>query len=178
MARISYIEKSDAAPEALEVYRDLEERGGKVLNPLKALAHSPQLLADWWKMMLTLLFELELDAKLRELALLRIFRLTRCDYCFAEHNRIARRAGVTEDQIANIDAYADHAAFNDLERLVLRYTDLITRENRVEDEVFAALRRHLSEREIVELTFCIGNWNGIARFIVPMGLELESPAES
>lgn len=177
MARVRYIEKSEAAPEALAVYEDIESQAGKVLAPFRALAHSPKLLRDWWKMMVTLLTDLELDAKLRELALLRLFRIIHCDYCFAEHDGVARRAGVTEDQIRDIENFQQSDAFNELERLVLRYTETITRDNTVEDEVFDKLKKHLSERELVELTFCIGNWNGIGRFIVPMALELDSPAK-
>ena len=119
-----------------------------------------------------------MDDKLRELALLRIFRVTGCEYCFEGHDRVAREAGVTDAQIDHIDEDADHEAFNELERLVLTYTDGITQENSVDDAVFTALREHLSEREMVELTFCIGNWNGIARFIVPMGLGLDSPKKA
>ena len=173
MARLPYVD--EPAEEALPIFKDLEERAGKVLNPIRMIAHSPQLLRDWWRMMMTLINDLDLDAKLRELALLRIFRLTGCDYCFAEHDRVALNIGVRPEQIAGIDDYESSEAFSELERLVLRYTDGITRDNSVDDGVFDALRIHLSDREPVELTFCIGNWNGIARFIVPMGLELDSP---
>lgn len=178
MARVRYIEKDEVATEALPIYEALEEQRGKVLNPIKMIAHSPELLRDWWAMMVTLLNDLELSAELRELALLRIFRLTGCDYCFAEHERVAQDAGVSEKQISDIDEYESSGAFTDLERLVLRYTDGITKENTVDDAVFDALRKHLSDRELVELTFCIGNWNGISRFIVPMGLELDSPSKA
>ena len=173
MARVSYVEKAAAAPEAQAVYAELERLGGRVLNPMKALAHSPQLLERWWRMMWTALAELELDPKLRELSLLRIFQLTGCDYCFAEHDRIARRVGVPAEQIANIANFRTHPAFNELERLVLEYTEGITLKNQVNDAVFVALRRHLSERQLVELTFCIGNWNGVARILVPLAIDLE-----
>lgn len=178
MARVPYIEKEEVGPEALPIYTSLEEQIGKVLNPIKMVAHNPKLLRDWWAMMMTLLTDLDLDAKLRELVLLRIFRLTGCDYCFAEHDRIAREAGATGAQVEHIDDYETHEAFSDLERLVLRYTDGITKDNTVDDGVFDELRNHFTEKELVELTFCIGNWNGIARFIVPMGLELDSPARA
>jgi AhpD family alkylhydroperoxidase len=176
MARVPYIEKSDAAPEALEVYEELEAMGGRVLNPFKMLAHSPKLLRDWWTMMKTLFADLELDPKLRELVLLKLFKITGCEYCFNEHDRIARRDGVSKEQIANIEAYATHPAFTEIERLVLRYTDSVTAENRVDDADFEKLREHFSDRQIVELTFCIGNWTGLSHFIVPIGLELEAPA--
>ncbi len=173
MARVRYLEKSETAPEARAVYEELEGMGGKVLNPFKTVAHSPKLLRDWWRMMRTLVFELKLDAKLREIVLLRIFKLAGCDYCFEEHDRIARRVGVPEAQIANINDYATHPAFNDLERLALRYADRITTENKVDEEAWKGLRVRMSDQELIELSFCIGNWNGLARFIAPMGIEME-----
>ena len=178
MARVSYLDKSQVAPEVVPIYEELEERIGKVLKPHMALAHSPQLLVDWWKMMVTLLSRLDLDAHFREIALLRIFRLVHCEYCFVEHERIALEAGVTQDQIDHIDEYESHSAFNHVERLVMRYAEGITVDNSVDDALFDELRKHFSERELVELTFCIGNWNGIARFVVPMGLELETPKKA
>lgn len=174
MARVSYIERSAATPEAQRVYDEVERITGTVLHPFQVLAHSPVLLERWWRMMWALMTELALDAKLRELALLRLFQLTGCEYCFAEHDRIARLLGVPPEQIANVASAREHAAFNELERLVLAYTESITVANRVDDEVIGALRRHLSERELVELTFCIANWNGLARFIVPLAIELEA----
>lgn len=176
MARVPYIEKSQAAPEALEVFAELEALGGRALNPFKTVAHSPKLLRDWWRMMRTLVWELKFDAKLRELALLRIFNLAGCEYCFIEHHRIARRAGVSEEQIVNVDDYAAHPAFNEVERLVLRYADQIVKTNKPDDAIFAELRQHFSDQEIVELAFCVGNWIGLAHFIAPMGIDFEPGA--
>lgn len=173
MARVSYVEREDAQPEAIEVYDHLESMGGRVLNPFKTVAHSPRLLNRWWKMMYTLIYELDFDEKLRELVLLRIFTLTGCDYCFREHDRIARRVNVPETQIENIRDYATHPAFNELERLVLNYTDGITKSNEVDEKVYAELQKHFSERELMEMTFCIGNWIGLSHFLKPMAMDFE-----
>lgn len=177
MARVPYIEKEAAAPEARAVYEELEGMGGKVLNPFKTVAHSPKLLRDWWRMMRTLVYELKLDAQLRELALLRIFKLTGCDYCFAEHDRIARRVNVPEEKIHNINDYATHPAYNELERLVLRYTDAIVKENKASDELWAELKRNFDEQELMEMAFCVGNWIGLAHFIAPIGIDFEPNAK-
>jgi AhpD family alkylhydroperoxidase len=174
MARVSYVEPATAPAEVQAVYAEVEGIAGTVLNPFRAIAHSPQLLERWWRLLWACMTELELDPRLRELVLLRIFQLTGCDYCFAEHARIARRLGVPQEQIDGVDRYADQAAFTDLDRLALRYAETITRENRVEEDVAAALRSRLGERGLVELTFCIGNWNGLARVVVPLGIDPES----
>lgn len=173
MARLPYIE--EPTDEVKPIYDDLEKQVGSVLNPIKMIAHSPQLLNDWWKMMMTLILDLELSNRIREVALLRIFKLTGCEYCFNEHNRIARDVGVSARQIAEINDYETSDAFDEQERLVLRYTDGITKDNTVDDALFEALREHFTDRQLVELTFCIGNWIGISKFIVSMGLELEAP---
>jgi 4-carboxymuconolactone decarboxylase len=173
MARVPYIEKEQAAPDALDVYNELESMGGRVLIPFKAVANSPLLLKKWWGMMRTLVYELKLDAKLRELAILRVFQITGCEFCFQEHDRIARRVGVPEEQIYNVEHYKTHPAFNDLERLVMRYAEGVARHNTVDEDAFEELKKHLSDQEILELIFCVGNWIGLSHTIVPLGLELE-----
>ncbi len=178
MARVRYIEKSEAAPEALEVYEDLEKLGVAILNPFKALAHSPKLLLRWWRMMQTAVNELELDAHLRELVLLRIFQLTGCDYCFQEHVRIGKRVGLSDEQIQNVGQYLTHPIYTDLQRRAMKYAEMITLENKVDDAEFNRLKQDLGDRGMVELTFCIGNWNGLSRFIVPLGLELQTLEKS
>ena len=176
MARLPYIE--EPSDEVKPIFDDLEKRAGRVLNPIKMIAHSPQLLNDWWKMMMTLIVDLDLGNRIRELALLRLFKLTGCVYCFTEHERISLDLGVPERQIAEINEYETSDAFDERERLVLRYTDGITKDNTVDDAVFEALREHFTDRQLVELTFCIGNWIGISKFVVPMGLELEPPRKT
>jgi alkylhydroperoxidase family enzyme len=60
------------------------------------------------------------------------------------------------------DALADWRAsksFNERERAALAYTDAVTRDIDVPDPVYADLRKHFSERQVVELTVLIGTYN-------------------
>ena len=108
----------------------------------------------------------------------RLFKITGCEYCFNEHDRIAKRDGVSERQIADIEQFESSDAFTEPERVALRYAQQIASRNKVDEETYAQLAKHYNEREIVELTFCIGNWTGLSHFIVPIGLELEPKAKS
>ena len=65
-------------------------RGLGVLNVFKVMAHSPELMQSWWGMMALLFSRLQLDPRLRELAILRLFQITRSPYGFAHHVRIGR----------------------------------------------------------------------------------------
>jgi alkylhydroperoxidase family enzyme len=144
-----------------------------VLNVFKAMAHTPELMYAWWDMMMVALTRLPLDAKLRELAILRLFLLLRCDYGFAHHVRIGKRVGVSDAQIDALAEYESSGEFSEVERLVLRYTDAVTRLAPEASALAAQLRDQLSERDLVELTFCIANWNLMARLLMPLEVEVE-----
>jgi alkylhydroperoxidase family enzyme len=62
--------------------------------------------------------------------------------------------GLTEDKIGAINHWQISDVFNELERAVLAYTDALVLEGgRVQDAVFNALKLHLSDEEILELTY-------------------------
>jgi alkylhydroperoxidase family enzyme len=56
---------------------------------------------------------------------------------------------------------------------VLEYTDAVTRLDDAAPALAGKLREHLSEREVVELTFCIANWNLMAHLLLPLEIEVE-----
>jgi AhpD family alkylhydroperoxidase len=151
-------------------------RGLGVLNVFKIAAHSPELMQAWWQMMVVLLSRLELSPRLRELAILRLFQLTRCEYGYAHHVRIGRDAGLTDEEIAAMVAYGTSEQFSPLDKLVLRYTDAVTKLTDDAPSLAAELKSQLSEREVFELTFCIANWNLMAHLLLPLQIELEPAA--
>lgn len=51
---------------------------------------------------------------------------------------------------------------------VLTYTDAMTLTVTVLDEVFANLKKHFSEREVVEITATIAAYNCVSRFLVAL----------
>jgi alkylhydroperoxidase family enzyme len=49
--------------------------------------------------------------------------------------------------------------FTNQQRALLAYTDVMTREINGADDVFAEIRKHFSERQVVELTMLIGAYH-------------------
>jgi alkylhydroperoxidase family enzyme len=174
MAAVTPIE-TPTTDELREFYERMEQtsRGLGVLNIFKVMAHSPQLMDSWWRMMAVLLSRLQLDPRLRELAILRLFQLTGTAYGFAHHVRLGKEAGLTDEEIASMKSYANSDRFSALDKLVLQYTDAVTRLEGEALSLATKLRAHLSEQEIVELTFCIANWNMMAHLLLPLEIELE-----
>ncbi len=70
--------------------------------------------------------------------------------------------------------YATSPLFSDLERLVLRYAEEMTRSVQVDGELVEALKRQLSPEALVHLTLTVAGANFTNRFNDALGTELES----
>jgi alkylhydroperoxidase family enzyme len=96
----------------------------------------------------------KLDPKLRELGQTRAGFLRESQFVFSQHCKASRDVGLREEQIRDIPTWSTSDAFSPVERAVLAYTDeLVGHNGRVQDATFARLAEHLSEEEILELTY-------------------------
>ena len=64
-------------------------------------------------------------------------------------------------------------AFDEDERLAMRYSAAMTRGVRVPEALFAQVRARFSDTEIVELTGAIAAYNMVARFLVALEVATE-----
>jgi alkylhydroperoxidase family enzyme len=102
----------------------------------------------------------EMDNKLRELAITRAGYTQGSRFVFSQHCKAARRFGVTDAQIDAIRDWQLSDAFGPAERAVLAWTDaLILQGGRASDELFDALHAHLSDEDILELTYHVMGYN-------------------
>jgi alkylhydroperoxidase family enzyme len=87
---------------------------------------------------------------------------------------VSRKQGVTEEKLMALADFESSAVLSDLEKLVLRYAVGMTATPvEVSDDLFAKLRRHFTERQLVELTSAIAWENYRARFDHAFGIEAE-----
>lgn len=95
-----------------------------------------------------------LSPALRELGQTRAGWLRESQFVFSQHCKSCRHLGMSEEKIAAIPAWGVAECFDARERAVLAYTDaLVLDGGRVPDDLFATLRGHLSDEEILELTY-------------------------
>ena len=118
-----------------------------------------------------------LDAKLRELIKIRASQINGCAFCLAMHTRDARKLGESDERMHLLDAWREAPVFNARERAALAWTEAITlvTQGHVPDAVYEEVRKHFSEKEIVDLTAAvavINTWNRVAiAFRVPPQVE-------
>jgi len=78
------------------------------------------------------------------------------------HSKDARVAGETEQRLYTLPAWRETPFFTARERAALAWTEAITRisECAIDDELYAGLRQHFSEKEAVDLTLAVVAING------------------
>ena len=108
-----------------------------------------------------------LEKPLLELMKMRASQINGCAYCIDMHSKDARAAGETEQRLYELDAWRETPFYSDRERAALAWTESLTlvSQTHVPDDVFAEVKKHFSEAEIVALTLAvvaINGWNRIA----------------
>lgn len=143
------------------------------MNLFRMLAHSGPVLEGYARLGSALLFETVLDARLREVAILRIGLAAGAGYETAKHRVIAQGVGLTDSEIAALAPGASPEPLGPRERAVLRLTDELIDGARASDDALAEARRHLDDRALVELVVTIGFYALTCRVLETLGVDPE-----
>ena len=143
-------------------------RGGRLSALDRLLLHSPPVAEGWNALLGALRGGTTLPADLRELVILRIAVLNGAPFEWVSHEPIGRRAGLTDRQLAAVRAEAPAPVWSPVQDAVLALTDASTRTVVVPDDVFAAVREHLDDRQVVELVTLVAGYAMVSRFLVAL----------
>jgi 4-carboxymuconolactone decarboxylase len=159
MARLPYVESPETSG---------------VLNLFRMLAHSPPVLEGVQRLGAAVLTESSLDPRLREVAILRSGMLAGADYEVNKHLAIARWVGLTDAEIAGLRPGGDAASLEPPARAILTLCDELHAGARATDEAFRELRRHLTDRQVVEVVVTVGFYGMICRVLETLAIDQES----
>jgi AhpD family alkylhydroperoxidase len=107
----------------------------------------------------------KVEEKLKALAATKVATIVGCEFCIDIGSHLSREAGVTDEQLRDFHSYKESGAFSDLEKLAMEYAEEMTKENvEIPEELFARLREHFDDEQLVELTTAIALENFRARF--------------
>jgi alkylhydroperoxidase family enzyme len=110
-----------------------------------------------------------------ELVILRVAHLCGSEYEFEHHVRLGRRAGLVENDIRQITASIEGGDWSGRERAILAAVDRLHADRDLDDGTWTTLRRHLSERECIELLLLVGHYEMIATFLTTLRVPQDSP---
>jgi alkylhydroperoxidase family enzyme len=116
------------------------------------------------------------DPVLRELAILRVARLTPgAEYEWVQHVPILLAVGGSQEQVDALEADdVDADALGEDGRLVVRFTTQVVRDATPDETTFAAMSARFTPAEIVQLLLVIGQYMTVARVMATAQLEVDA----
>ena len=142
------------------------------LNIFRMMAGAPRAMRPFLQLGSAVLTT-ALDARRREIAVLRVAVATGARYEWAQHEQLARTAGVTQ---AELDAVASERPVCSLDEecnLICRVADEVSRDVRLSDGALAQIIDRYGPREAAELILLVSYYNMVSRFLESTRVEVE-----
>jgi 4-carboxymuconolactone decarboxylase len=171
MARIPVLDPADAEP----AVRSALER----LPPLAifaTVANAQGSFVNWLRFGGDCLDARLFDPLLRELAILRVARLTPgAEYEWTQHVPILLAVGGSAEQVAALQADDVEAeALGEDGRLVVKFTSQVVLDATPDEATFAAMSTRFSVAEMTQLLLVIGQYMMVARVMATAQLEVDA----
>ncbi len=145
------------------------------LNVFRIWLHHPRL-ARWLSdLLMGMLWEGRLDARLRELVIMRIGWVTGSDYEWTQHWRIATGLGLDPEDVVATRDWERHDRFGASERAVLAAADETIATGAISAGTWQACVDHVGadEQVLLELVTAIGLWHMVAGILRSLQVPLE-----
>ena len=159
-------------------YGIARKRLGRVPEPFAVTAHHTKLFSAMSAFEFALDHSKSVPVRYKALAELRAAMVVGCEFCVDIGSMIARESGLTEDEMKDLVDWRASERLDEKDKLVVEYADAISGTPvEVSDELFARMREHFDEEQLVELTAAIAWENWRARFNWAFGLGKEGYSE-
>ena len=170
-ARIEGVPDSRAGVMPRAAYSYSRRAVGQVTEPTRVFAHHPTLMAGYGALEYATERADRVPGDLKALAVTKAAALAGCEFCIDIGSHLAAENGVSEAKLRALPEYRTSPELSDVERLVLDFAVGMTRTPiDVSDELFARLREHFDEAQLVELANEIAIENYRARFNWAFGI--------
>jgi 4-carboxymuconolactone decarboxylase len=171
--RVPLVDPDSCPPEVREALAGLPD-----MRLFRLAAHADTVFEPWRAYLSALHTSLELDPRLRELAILQVAHEERSDYERVQHEVIARLEGVDEDQIRSIADGRDPADPPAATGAVRRVARDVARTGTAGEEAVTELVAAVGLRQAVELVLLIGQYIAIARLLKTFDVPADEPVVS
>lgn len=147
--------------------------GGQAPHVLTTLARHRRLFRPWLRFAGRLMPFGTLERAHAELVILRVALLCGSDYEWRQHVRLARRAGLSDDEIARVARGPDADGWSAEQRALLRAADELVRDRTIADATWAELCARFDERRRIELCLLAGHYAMLAGALNALGVAPE-----
>jgi AhpD family alkylhydroperoxidase len=164
MARINGVQQAEAPLKVKLVYWFMRKgmtsmtgrapaAGRSGIEPIEIWAHQPKLLGGMGKFQQAVRKADTVDQRLKNLVELKGAQMIGCEFCVDLGSQICRKSGLSDAELLALPRYAQSDLFTEREKLALDYTVGVMRTPvGVTDDLFARLREHFTDEQLVEIT--------------------------
>ena len=162
MAIISSLEKEQVDEVVKSIYEEFEDKGKKVPEWVKVMAHSPKILKEFRELFTVIMTEGKIESFLKWKIAYTVSQNLKCPFCVDVTEKMLKKLGADEETVEKIKENKNLSAE---ESEVLKLVKEVTLEANVcTPGLFPKLKEKFSEEEIVEIVSIIGLFNYINRF--------------
>ncbi len=180
MARIQGVSKRKAGPMVRLVYRlgpkMMRKLTGRVpqtgsgMEPMEIWAYQPKMMMGMGKFNQAVRKGKSVDERLRNMVELKGAQMIGCEFCVDLGSQICRNSGFSEEELLALAGYRQSDLFTEREKLALDYAVAVMRTPvEVSDELFARVKEHFSDAQLVEITALLTLVN-VDRFNAAFGI--------
>jgi 4-carboxymuconolactone decarboxylase len=162
----------------------LTDDEGRLEGPFNAMLVSPGVGLALQDLGAAVRYRTSLTDRAREIAILALAALRRSDFEWYAHERVGRRAGLTDEEMSALLTGDDPSSLSDDETVLLRTTRLLGTAGDLDDDAFATAEAVLGREQLAELLVLVGYYDLLAlslrvwRTPLPAGESSPFPLES
>lgn len=171
--RVAPLRDEEMTAEAREALQPFVRPDGIVHNVFRTVARHPQALRRWTPFVRHVLNS-SLAQRETELLILRVAAVRNCAYAWAQHVRIARRAGLTDRQILAVRDGPDAASWGEREADLLLAADDLLRDANISDAVWRRLAGRYSQPQLIDIVLTVGQYNLACMVLNTCGAEIDT----
>ncbi|MBF6568761.1 MAG: carboxymuconolactone decarboxylase family protein [Candidatus Binataceae bacterium] len=143
------------------------------VNAFRAMLNHPEGAGAVAKLLLTLLEKNKIEARQRELIVLRIGWRAAAEYEFCSHVKLAKRIGLNEEEILGVRDPDRCSLYSELDRAIIKMTDELLDGFEISTATRAVLEKAFTPEQFVELLLAVGNWRLFAIFLKNVAVPLD-----
>ena len=111
------------------------------------------------------------DHDIKELCRVYVSRSVKCDYCGNQRSEKSRHAGMVEEDYRDLLNFERSVRYSERQKAALAYAEAITWDLDADDALWARLKTHFKEPQIVELGFFVALTMGQQRWLRTLNIE-------
>ena len=112
-----------------------------------------------------------MEHPIKELCRVYVSRSVKCEYCGNQRSVKSRAQGLAEADYRDLLDFEKSQAYDERQKAALAYAEAITWDLETDDALWARLKRHFTEPQIVELGYFVAITMGQQRWLRTLGIE-------